>query len=89
MNTATVITMWMGDGDGVNGTTPYHPMLLDDYPGIAGYEDITGQPSSNLIPAPNNYTIRITVDDATLAAIQADSAYTVLTAEIIPVEVTP
>jgi len=83
MNTATIVTMWMGDGDGINGTTPYYPMLTDDYPGIASYSDITGQPSSHLIPIPDSYTVEVTVDDATLAAIQGDAAYTVLTAEAI------
>ena len=75
MNIATIVTPWAGTGI---FDDPFHPLLLDDYPGIAGYEDVTGQPSTNLFPAPNAYTVSVTLDDATLAAIQADSTYVVL-----------
>ena len=85
MNTATVVGPWTGTGTLAD---PYRPMLAIDYPGIALWSDITGQPSANLIPSPASYTVQITVDDATLAAIQGDSAYVVLSAEPI-VMVTP
>ncbi len=92
MNKAEVITEWVA---GIVGDDPVsnHPKIEDDYPpvliggiptdGILSWEDITGQPAENLTPNPNMYTIRITCNDVTLALIEADANYYILSSEVI------
>ena len=81
MNRAEVMTPWVAaiPGDDMSAN---HPKLMDDH-ALQGWEDITGQPAENLSPTPNIYVIRITCDDITLAAIEADLQYEVLTSEVI------
>lgn len=80
MNIAHIVTAWAGSGA---DTDPYIPAVLVDYPGIVSTHDVTNQPVPNILPAPNAYTVRVTCDDATLAAIQADSSYVVLYWEVV------
>ena len=85
MNKITVLTPWIGDGftdKGGGDVDRRRPKVVDDY-GIKTWSDITAQPAENLTPTPNAYVIHANVDDATLAAIDADSQYTVLTVEVI------
>lgn len=89
MNKVEVITPWVEAIFG-DDTTSNHPKIQDDYPyvqatgyGILSWEDTTGQPSENLSPDPNSYIVFATCDDATLADLEADASYYVLTSEVI------
>lgn len=75
---ARVETPYAGTGTQVD---PYRPRLLDEYP-VQSCVDLTGQPSAELVPNPNLYVVEVTCDEATLAAIQADSRYTVVSSEV-------
>ena len=72
---AEIITPWIGDG--LDTDTARRPKLLDDYPAITRYSDVTGQPAPNLHPDPNLYTINCELDQATLDAIELDTGYVV------------
>jgi len=82
---AAIVTPWIA-GDGVN---PNRPKLLEDYPlaVVSGRSerltDITGQPSANIPVFPNEYTLVAELEEAKLAAIQADAEYEVIWTEII------
>ena len=78
MNTAHIVTPWIGTGAAGDA---FRPQLADDY--AVDWQDITGQQDRQLIPAPNAYTLQVTCDDATLAAIQADANYVVLFFEVV------
>ena len=64
-------------GDGLTTLTAYACQAASDYP-FSQWQDITGQ--ANVPSVPNVYTVVAVLDDATLAAIQADPTYVVLTA---------
>lgn len=73
---AKVLTPWVGGTD--NDTDPRRPKLLDDHPLLVGASssDTTGQPTTNLVPNPNLYTLRVdNVTDVWLSAVEADSNY--------------
>ena len=72
-----VLTPWVGTGA---EDAPNRPKIGDDY-ALAKWEDITGIPSASLHPDPNLNIIRAECEEAVLVAIEADSAYQVLTAE--------
>lgn len=74
---AEILTSWTGDG---KNTNPNRPQLADDYKLIA-WEDCTGQRVENIQPVPNCYSVRATLDETVLAAIEADSKYHVLWSE--------
>ena len=76
MHRATVVTPWAGAGTEAD---PLRARVGDDYP--VAWSDLTGQAVEQLIPAPNAYTVAVVCDAATLAAIQADPDYAVLTSE--------
>ena len=84
MNRAEILTAWTGTGTEQDS---YSPKITTDHPTIAKYEDITGQPSANLTPNPNNFSSLIECDDATLAAIEADNQYYVVWSEVIPEDI--
>ena len=73
MTTILVITPWIGSGKTMQDAR--RPQVIDDYPGIKQWEDVTGQagPSKH-----NEYTVRAVCDDETVQAIAANSAYQVL-----------
>jgi len=79
---ASVNTAWMGDG--CSEATAYKPKLTTDHPDIVKYEDDTGQPSENLAPDPNMFSVLIECDEATLNGIIADSTYYLNWSETIP-----
>ena len=85
MNTAEVLTQWIGTGTSEDDA--YRPSITTDHPTIAKYEDTTGQPSENLTPNPNTFSCRIECDDATLAAIEADNNYYVISSDVIPEDI--
>ena len=64
-------TQWIGDGTEDNAN---RPKLGDDYD-IHKFEDVTGQPSENLRPDPNNYIVLAEMEQSVLDLIAADSNY--------------
>ena len=79
---ASVNTAW--EGDGASEDTAFSPTITTDHPDIVKYEDNTGQPSENLTPDPNMYTVLIECEETTLNAIIADNAYYLNWSEVIP-----
>ena len=73
---AEIMTPWIGTGA---STDANRPKLSDDY--VIGFEDVTGQPTGNLHPAPNLYIVQVECDAAMLNAIEADADYLVLWSE--------
>ena len=71
---ARALTAWLGDG--FTAESAFRPALRDDY--AVTIEDVTAQPVENLTPAPNMLVVEIETDAATVDAIDADPAYTVL-----------
>lgn len=69
MKRALINTTWAKDAAGRNV-----PQLGIDFPGWT-IEDWTGQPAENITPSPNLYVVRLTCDEATLAAIEAHPDY--------------
>lgn len=72
MNRVRLLTAW-----GSKGKAGHFPQVLLDHPPVAGesYQDMTGQPGTNLPPSPNVYTVELVCTDATLSGLQADSNY--------------
>ena len=81
LNRAQVLSAWKGDG--LSEDTAFSPSITTDYPAISKCQDITAQPSAELTPNPNVYSVLIEVDDSTLALIEADPLYIVLTSDIL------
>lgn len=75
MKLAEVISPWTGDGSSDNAN---RPTIGEDYTLVSGPRDVTGQPGQNLHPEPNFMQCRIVAEDAVMAAIEADNAYTVV-----------
>jgi len=75
MITAQVLTRW--DGDGI--ITPYHPEISSAY--SLGWNDITGQDVSIIIPEINIFVVEVTCDLQTLEAIENDPNYQVIWSE--------
>lgn len=78
---AAVVTPWIGDG--LSPETSNRSQLASDH-SVVSVRDITGQPTANLRPDPNEYTVAVVCDQATLDAIEADPTYEVLWSEEIP-----
>jgi hypothetical protein len=76
MNRIRLLTPWGTKTTG-RGKVSNFPQVLLDHPPLAGesYRDVTGQPSGNLPPSPNVYTVELVCTDATLSALQADANY--------------
>ena len=74
MNRVRVLTPW-----GTKGKAGFFPQVLIDHPLSPNsgetYQDVTGQPTANIVPSPNVYTVELVCTDATLSAIQADPNY--------------
>ena len=68
----SVLSTWGNKATGANKA-----QLALDYPS-AYVSDITGQPSANLHPDPNQYVVEAVVDEATKDAISADGDYFVV-----------
>lgn len=77
MNRAVLVTPY--NGTGVSTADAYRPRVADDYPAVK-YADLTGQSAAQILPSPDAYTVQVICDGPTLAAIEADPAYVVLTA---------
>ena len=75
MNTAIVLTPWIGSATPAD---PNRPQVLDDYPGIYSYENVTGQAVAEIPPDPNLYAARIRCTPEILDLIAADPAYYIL-----------
>lgn len=80
---AAVVTPWTGAGTAGN---PYRPKLATEYPAVT-WDDITGQTTGQLIPAPNAYTLLVRCDGATLDTIEDDTDYVVLWTEELPTDI--
>ena len=80
---AAVVTPWAGTGTKVD---PYRPKLAIEYTAVT-WDDITGQTTAQIVPAPNAYTLLIRCDGDTLDTIEDDADYVVLWTEPVPVEV--
>ncbi|MGB8648862.1 MAG: hypothetical protein WCF84_26735 [Anaerolineae bacterium] len=82
-----VLSPWVGTGTDAD---PLHPLdtpadpfraqISDDYT-LVSRVDVTGQPRSSLIPAPNVFVVEVVCDDTVAAAIDADPKYAVLWSE--------
>lgn len=81
MQKIEVITAWSQTTDEEIGFTTTMPALKEDY-SLLRFVDITNMPMENMVPDPNVFVIEAVVDDATLALIEADTKYTVLTVEV-------
>ena len=68
MRRAQVLTPWAGSG---TQGDPFRPLLLDLF-AVRTYEDVTGQASAHLPPAPNLMVAEIRCGDDIIAAISAD-----------------
>jgi len=81
MYRARVITPWV---PAWKDTRPRlkanRPQLLRDYTVLTS-EDVTGQPTANITPSPNMYTLEIVADGAVIDAIDRDADYDVLWSE--------
>jgi len=85
MNKIKVTTGWLLKDDAADPPQLNRPEVIDDYPLQAGivvsWGNATMQPIENIPPSPNMYVIEMKCDDATLALIEADPKYIVLTVE--------
>ena len=64
--TADFATAWIGDGTESNPNTP----SFSSATGLSyKYEDITGQPTSNLHPEPNVFICKVTAEESVLDAL--------------------
>lgn len=75
---AQIVTPFSGDG--LTTETAYRPTVADIY-SFAKWTDVTGLPTSEIIPGPNLYVIEAEMNAAILAAIEADPNYYVLWSE--------
>ena len=73
-----ILTTWTGDG--LSTETANRPMLGDTY-ALQSMSDITGQPSANLHPDPNQYVVEAVADEATYLLIDADADYFVISVD--------
>lgn len=78
MKRAEILTPWTGTGERI--VNPYRPLLGDEYT-LVETRDTTDQPSTNLYPDPNLYSLEVVCEDAVLAAIESDPTYLVLCSE--------
>ena len=74
MMIAQVLTPWLMEEDNERALLD---TLLVNHQGWK-WTDITGQPRANISPDPNLYVVEVECDAKTLAAIEADSRFTVL-----------
>jgi hypothetical protein len=77
---ARLLTTWQGHG---SESDPYRPVVPW---AVESVVDCTGQPSANLLPAPNSLTVEVVCTDAVLAGIPSER---VLWAEEVVEEVAP
>lgn len=71
---ARILTPWVQVA-GVN-----QPQLPLDH-ALTAWQDVTGQPAANLLPAPNLFTVEVLCTQAAYDAIAADANYTILWSE--------
>jgi hypothetical protein len=71
-----IVTPWVGSGTAAD---PFRPLVAEVF--AVAWSDLTGQPSADLRPSPNAYTVRVVAPLATIQAIAADSRFVVLWAE--------
>ena len=71
MEVAEISTQWVGTGADEDSN---RPRLGDDYD-INKWEDVTGQPSENLRPEPNNYVVKVEAETYVMDQIASDSNY--------------
>lgn len=77
---AEILTPWVAAADDPSPMPSNHPKLADDYT-FSKWEDVTGQPSANIMPDPNLYIILVEAEQAIIEAIDADPDYEVLWSE--------
>lgn len=77
---AAVVTPWVAEADDPSEKPSNHPLVADEYV-LSKWDDCTGQPAQNIPPAPNEYTICVEAEEDVIAAIEADTDYTVLWSE--------
>lgn len=79
---AIFTTNWVAqDQDGEIINTPGLPIA---HP-VDKWVDVTGQPTGNIIPDPNQYNIKVTADDTVIDAIVADPQFVLLEGTRAPV----
>lgn len=71
---AAVITPWQGAG---THTDPFRPKLAAEH-ALLAWDDVTGQPVTNITPSPNAYTLEIQATGEMLDLIEDDADYVVL-----------
>lgn len=80
MKTAEVISNWSVSGDGENQDglfAAYSPIAISNGETLR-VTDITDQPTTNIMPNPNIYAVRVTTGELTFTALQADNSFLVL-----------
>jgi hypothetical protein len=77
---AEILTPWHEYTE--EGTTFRSPLVSVEYQ-IRKYQDITGQPSENMLPDPNIFSALIECDETVLAAIALDTRFFVVTEDLI------
>lgn len=80
MITARVLTPYTGSGSPLD---LYRPLIVDAYP-LDSWQDVTRTPAQSLIPAVNLLVVQVSCTPETLAAIEADSRFSVLWQEVAP-----
>lgn len=73
MQRSAIITPWIGSG---TESDPFRPLLADAYP--LSCSDVTGQPSSEIAPDPNAYTVEVQAEASMLDEIAADTRFLIL-----------
>lgn len=71
---------WVAAADDQSAMPSNHPRVADDHQ-LSSWEDVTGQETLQIIPAPNTYTLRAIVSSDVLAMIDQDARYDVLSWE--------
>lgn len=72
-----IITPWTGTGLEEDAN---RPQLGDDHV-FSKWEDVTGQNAQGIRPDPNLYTLRVELEEAALAGVEADGIYYVVSSE--------
>jgi len=79
---SAIVTPWIAAHDDTSSRPGNRPKFEDDYTYIR-WSDITGQPSENISPSPNEYTILAEMTEEVFAVLEADADYEILWSETV------
>ena len=80
---AQVLSPWTVDAEGANVPT----LFIDHMVADRSMMDVTGQPTTNLVPAPNMMVVEVW-EPLSIADIVGDSTYYVLWSEVVEDDIT-